>query len=301
MTPQSNFTTAASLAELPAGHVQRRPPKRRFKQITKKPQRYVVSAAGALFKRKAFASVETLCLFIGYARSGHSLIGSLLDAHRNAIIADELDALKYIQAGFSENQLFYLLLRNSEQSARAGRERTGYSYRVPGQWQGRFEELRVIGDKMGRTAAARFVAFPKLLDTLCGRFHVKTKFLHVIRNPYDIISTMALAHPRALEVACDRFFEVVEDVGKIKRRCQTGMVHDLRHEDFVGDPKNELRKVCAFLNLEPGDDYLDACARIVYKSPHKSREKISWSPGLIASVRERMSRIPFLSCYSFDD
>jgi len=260
----------------------------------------VVSGLGGLLHRKAFASVETFCLFIGYARSGHSLIGSLLDAHPNAIIGDELDALKYIQAGFRPNQLFYLLLRNSRRSAKTGRERTGYSYQVPGQWQGRFQQLQVIGDKMGRTSAARLAAFPDLLDALLNRFRAKIRFIHVIRNPYDIISTMALRRERPLESLCDLFFEIVEDVNKTRRRCPNGAIHDLRHEDFIADPKGELRNLCAFLNLESAGDYLDACARIVYKSPHKSREKIAWNPELIASVKERMERIPYLRGYSFE-
>ena len=42
-------------------------------------------------------------MFIGYPRSGHSLIGSLLDVHPNAIVAHELDALKFVGAGFGKH------------------------------------------------------------------------------------------------------------------------------------------------------------------------------------------------------
>lgn len=37
-----------------------------------------------------FASVRTFVLFVGYPRSGHSLIGSIMDAHPNIIIAHEV-------------------------------------------------------------------------------------------------------------------------------------------------------------------------------------------------------------------
>jgi len=304
-TPESNFTAAAKstialYSDLATGNGRIHERDRRFKRITKKPQRYVLSALGSLANRKSFASVETLCLFIGYPRSGHSLIGALLDAHPNAIIADELDALKYVQAGFSRNQLFYLLLRGSRQSASAGRQRTGYSYHVPGQWQGRFEELRVIGDKMGHASAIRLGAFPSLFDTLANGFNVKIKFLHVMRNPYDVISTMALRTKLSLASSCDLFFSSAEAVELIKQRSGETAVHDLRHEDFVANPKSALKAICAFLNLKEDDDYFDACARIVYQFPHKSRQKISWSPNLIDSVKQRMSRFSFLQDYSFD-
>src|SRR3989344_1389974 len=37
-----------------------------------------------------FSSVRTFILFVGYPRSGHSLIGSIMDAHPNIIIAHEV-------------------------------------------------------------------------------------------------------------------------------------------------------------------------------------------------------------------
>jgi hypothetical protein len=44
-----------------------------------------------------FSSVRTFVLFVGYPRSGHSLIGSIMDAHPNIIIAHEvLAALRHV-------------------------------------------------------------------------------------------------------------------------------------------------------------------------------------------------------------
>ncbi|MDQ4062826.1 MAG: sulfotransferase, partial [Actinomycetota bacterium] len=83
--------------------------------------------------RELFESVGTYCMFIGYPRSGHSLVGSLLDAHPQTIIAHELDALKLVEAGFDKLQLYQLLLDNSRRFARGGREWTGYDYEVPHQ------------------------------------------------------------------------------------------------------------------------------------------------------------------------
>jgi len=50
--------------------------------------------------------LEGYCMFIGYSRSGHTLVGSLLDAHPEMVIAHELDALKYIMAGFGRRTIF---------------------------------------------------------------------------------------------------------------------------------------------------------------------------------------------------
>jgi len=45
-----------------------------------------------------FDKVRTYVMFVGYPRSGHSLIGSLLDAHPNVVIAHEMDALQFVQS-----------------------------------------------------------------------------------------------------------------------------------------------------------------------------------------------------------
>jgi hypothetical protein len=68
-----------------------------------------------------FDKVYIYCMFIGYSRSGHSLVGSLLYAHPNAIIAHELDALKFAKVGFDKHQVYQLLLDNSRRFVRRGR------------------------------------------------------------------------------------------------------------------------------------------------------------------------------------
>ncbi|PSO51862.1 MAG: hypothetical protein BRC34_14235, partial [Cyanobacteria bacterium QH_1_48_107] len=58
--------------------------------------------------KKNFQNVDKYCMFIGYPRSGHSLVGSLLDAHPNIIIAHELNALNFVDMGFNQQQIYYL-------------------------------------------------------------------------------------------------------------------------------------------------------------------------------------------------
>ena len=70
----------------------------------------------------AFAGLETYCMFIGYPRSGHSLVGSLLDAHSQVVIAHEMNVLKFIDvAEFTAPELYWLILENSRLFAMCGR------------------------------------------------------------------------------------------------------------------------------------------------------------------------------------
>jgi hypothetical protein len=63
-------------------------------------------------------------MFVGHNKSGTSMVGSLLDAHPEVILSDEADALDYVRAGFSREQIFHILLG---QSRRGSPQRTGDS------------------------------------------------------------------------------------------------------------------------------------------------------------------------------
>jgi hypothetical protein len=271
---------------------------------------YLRSSIEGRRNRGLFADVEAYCMFVGYPKSGHSLFGSLLDAHPEAIIAHEQDALRYLGAGFGRSQLFHLLLENSRRYAEAGREWNVYSYGVPGQWQGRFRELRVIGDKKGALSTLRLDADPGLGHKLRKTVGVPVKYVHVVRNPYDNISTMLRdgvfdwrsgGRKRNLRRNIEDYFSLCEAVRRFEERTDPSDVFEVRHEEIVAHPERELARLCGFLNLEAPEDYLRDCTGMVFRSPSKSREKVEWSPEDVEEVRRRSAEFGFLRGYSYED
>lgn len=267
---------------------------------------YARSLREGYVRRGLFDGVERYCMFIGYPRSGHSLVGSLLDAHPEAIIAHELDALRLVRWGFGRRQLYALLLENSREFARAGRDWSGYAYEVPDQWQGRFERLRVIGDKRGGGSTMRLASDPGLLERLHKVVGEGIRYVHVVRNPYDNVATMyrrALARdPSAtLRSSVDNYLLRCETNARLKQRLGEGGILDVYHESVIDDPKASLRALCGFLDLEAGEDYLEDCASIVFDSPNKSRHAIEWDEGSLSAVRAATARFRFLKGYSYDD
>ena len=95
---------------------------------------------------EVYDGVQTLVEFIGFPRSGHTLVSSLLDAHPHVIIANEFDIIgkwqEWQAARRNKYYLFDQLYFNSKEEADVGyRSATGrhkYSYHVPGQWQGTY-------------------------------------------------------------------------------------------------------------------------------------------------------------------
>ncbi len=132
---------------------------------------YLSSVLFGLKNEAYFCDVETFCMFIGHGRSGHSIIGALLDAHPNVILSDETDILKYLSAGYNRKQIFYVLLKQSKKHAyhkrrKMGRDGMMYSYWVPNQFQGQHKKLQVIGDSKAGVSARKFSEKPALLDHL---------------------------------------------------------------------------------------------------------------------------------------
>ena len=272
-------------------------------KTAKIPVHFVTSGVQALVRKHRFDDVESVCLFIGHGRSGHSLVGALLDAHPSMVIAHELDLLRYVRLGFSREQLFHLMVNTSAAFEARGGRWSGYSAKVPGQWQGRWQKLRVIGDKKGFSTCWELRHDPALLDKLRRIAASAVRLIHVIRNPFDNISTMyqkRLVPDEQLESVAKRYFLNCEVVRNTRERVSPEHMLDVWHEDVVADPSSELRRICQFLGVEVTEDYLKACSAIVFDNPHLTRLEVGWSSSAITQVNNKMGEYPHLARYQFE-
>jgi hypothetical protein len=273
---------------------------------------YLRSALMGVLKKKEFARIENFCMFIGYPRSGHSLVAALLDAHPEVVMGMEWGVLQHLKAGYGKYQVYYSLVRNARMfSLRKGNNWTGYSYRVEGQWQGRYQRIKVIGDKMGGRTSLLLEDHPELLGKLTRTVELPVKWIHVIRNPFDTITTMTLRmmekqkSPPVNEASghlgffVDSYFRRVAAVSGFIESGKLDILH-VFHEDFIDDPQKELVRILNFIGLEAGGSYLEECAKIVYHKPHRSREKIQWTTQMIKKVEEEIGKYDFLGRYSYE-
>jgi len=245
--------------------------------------------------------LEYFCMFIGYPRSGHSIIGALLDAHPNIIIAHELNILSHIKGGLNKDELYYFMLENSRLFAEIKRKWSGNSYLVPNQWNGTYSTLKVIGDKKGGKSGALLFHNPKLLDLLKNTIDIPQKFIHVYRNPYDGISTMSKVDNITLSQAMKKYFLRANSSKNIKLGIPQENWIDIKQESFIENPKDWLTHLCDFLGQEASEEYKTDCAQIVYKSPNKSRFNAVWTDELIQEVDSEMKNYDFLCEYSYND
>lgn len=264
------------------------------------------SLAQAVRDRRLFANIESYCQFIGYPRSGHTLVYALLNAHPEVVLSNELGALRFVRYGFSHSQLYSMILRSDQRFAREGFEFQGYVYRVPNQWQGRFSTIRVMGDKDGGRDTMRLCRSPELLERLGHVIKVPIRFVHVVRNPFDMIATFVNRRvQRGERTTLDEALKLARQAVDTVRQIAAGLPPDslltIRHEDMIRDPAQTLKRLCRHLNIGAGQDYLQDCARIVFPSSRLTRHSIEWTPRYVELVEtEIVDRYDFLSGYSYD-
>ncbi len=247
-----------------------------------------------------FDTVEGFVLFVGYPRSGHSLVGAMLNAHRNAVISHELDAPRWIDRGLTREQLYARILTRARWFHLRG-DRSNYRYRVPGEWQGRFDALRVIGDKRGGAVTRRIARDPDFLVRIRALVGVPLRLIHVVRNPFDNIAAISLWHELSLDQSVELYFEHCRTTASLAELTGVGEVTTIHHEELVRSPRQTILELCSFVGLAPDDGYVDACARIVFERPTFTRRRVAWSALALREVERRSRSYPFLASYDFDD
>ena len=240
-----------------------------------------------------FSDLEAIILFIGYSRSGHSLVGSLLDAHPEILISHELHFMKHLLSGVTANNIAESIVINSAIFNKDGREYTGYDYSIDGQYQGKVKRLRVLGDKKGNGTFRIIRKYPEVL-TLLDKFNVPVKFIHVIRNPYDNIATRAKRNNTSLRFAAKGYFKNMEVITRITQNTTFEVQHVLL-EDLIYKPEATLNSLITSLDLErPTENYLNACKERLFSKPKETRFDYSWDPMLVNFISKKIKHYEFL-------
>ena len=277
------------------------------------------------------SGVEKFVFFVGYPRSGHSIIGSMMDAHPDIVIAHEFMLFKvwphHDPDLKNKSYLFNALYQNSYKEAKVGwrssdpnfggKKLKGYSLNMSSAWQGRFRQLRVIGDKSGGQTAIAYSqssqracrTYEELVDTVKVPIHT----IHVVRNPYDIIATSMLysagMHGRAtvdhpynnnvqLRKAMQYISSLPSAVKGMIENCHLDNILEIHHADYVKDPKATLQQICDFLDVECPEDYLQECDDKTFKQLSKTRELVVWNPEAHTLVKAMIKKFPFFHRYS---
>ena len=277
-------------------------------QIKSRIQFYHLSVISAFYKTK-LSGLQSFCWFMGYPRTGHTLIAAIVDAHPQCCIADEWDILFHLNQGYNRFMLYAGLANSSARFRKHGNKRSGHNYSVENMWQGRYSNLQIIGDKSPGRTFKILEKNPDMLVQLSKTIDLPVKCLHILRNPFDAIASMIIRHARKFNIEdyekipyqdlTERFFSKVETNNRI---IDSGRfdIHAIYHEDFLEQPAFHLDKLLHFFNLESTPEYIAACCKIVHKTPDKTRYQVPWNKNEIDLISENIRKYDFLKRYTFE-
>lgn len=291
-----------------------------------------------VLNQNATDGVRTFVFFIGYPRSGHSIVASCLDAHPDAVVAHEFSLFaKLLQPKLLEqlknrtvlySSLYQNSLRQSQTGWRSGQAShkglKGYTLKINSSesWQGKVRHLTVIGDKSGGLTSHTYRDSPKQFMSaykeLSKIVRVPIKVLHVVRNPFDIVATKLLYRLSDIKGRRGNFshrdpvtqmrsvmqaIKALESEAKAVREMVEKRKLDtleIHNEEFISDTKGTMQKICQFLGLECSDAYLKMCDDAAYDEPSRTRSAVIWNQASRSYVEDLIKQYPFFSKYSLN-
>ena len=251
-------------------------------------------------QKTALAQAKTYVLFVGQPRSGHSVVGSVLDAHPNALISHRLDSLKYLQTGCTLPEVFYLIMKNSQRFAKTERKLTAYSYNIDNAWQGQSENLQVIGDQEGKWSAQRLLANAPRLQEQLGKHAIALRLFNVVRNPFDNIATWSERSGLSIARITHDYFTICDQVQAIEAHYGSDALLRVYHERFIANFDAEFQRILDFVQLNGSAELLSACTPLIYHKPHRSRDNIQWQARDIQAITKKIQQYDFLHGYDFE-
>lgn len=274
--------------------------------------------------------IKTFVFFVGHARSGHSIVASLMDSHPHMVISHEYDLFTKLSRGsIAPNRItiFNALWQSTKQTIINGsRARStnykGYTLFVDGLYQGKYvNHIDVIGDKKGGSTtnllANHQQSWLKSFNVLKS-FNLSMKVVHVVRNPYDSIATFVL-YIATGEYSFGKFRQsnktIKVDSTLVNKHIQTYFVLqkaiveatktynldviEIHGKDLLSDPKGTLLKICRSLGVTCSDKYLEICNNKLYKSESKTRHMLEWTEEQLKMIQQNIDKYSNLKDYNF--
>ncbi len=261
-----------------------------------------------ILRNKEFEMLKYCCLFIGHPRSGHSLVGSIIDGHPRACISNEYNILLKYKKFWLRDNLFKDIIQDSIEQANNGRIAGGYDYRIPGLSQGLNKELYVIGDKDGCKNTHHFLENNKVFDQFSAYVELPIRLIYVLRNPYDIVTTKG-GYKDGNKVSLSRE-GILESMRVVAEEASTNQriidekkypIHTVYHEELIADTEQVLKKLFSFLELEIDNNFVQNVKSYLFKDANKSRERYAWDDELKEQMRQSILKNEVFSRYHFEN
>ena len=193
-------------------------------------------------------------------------------------------------------------------------------------WQGQFKQLKVIGDKSGGMTGRSYnhnsTRFQQAYHEIANTVRVPIYLIHVIRNPFDIISTQFLyqlarlngkfgrkyeeegvakaSNVALLHSMVNQFFHHATAIQEMVKTCNLHILN-VYSEKLIADPIATMQPIYGFLEIRCTSEYLQMCLDKTFRNVSRTRDRVLWSVSAVAYVEKKIKEFPFLHGYNFQD
>ena len=240
----------------------------------------------------SFDSLKTFCFFVGGRRSGKSIVANLIDAHPQAIIANNYNILEIIdRAGVKRNNLLPVMALSSLQNRRSERpdfisvKRGVYPIKLEGQFK-KDPLIQVMGDNLwSSNIFFKDYSADKItqrVEILKSSLAIPVKCIYLIRNPYDMIG----GEP-SLMVSFKKTLRGI----KILKNLFKDQFLPVYYEELLNNPETEFQRILDFLGLEFRDDYQSDVVDLLYKPSRKNKSGVIWFKGMEDKIEKMVGDV----------
>ncbi|MEM8632238.1 MAG: sulfotransferase [Pseudomonadota bacterium] len=224
-------------------------------------------------------SVRSLVLFVGWQRSGNSFVGQALNAHRDALIANEGQVFGLFAERPDRDWVYRHLCDLDEKRAASGYDKkargTGPEQilTIEGAWQGKTPDPIAIGFSKAGATARTFAEDPELFGSFLAEMRLDPKFLFQTRHPREMVASMMRRRLIPVEQAVDELWESTEQVSAAHSYlAQSYNTLLYRYEDFVDDVDVTLNSLFSFLGLRSDPALNAAVKKACFSKPERPSE-----------------------------
>lgn len=237
--------------------------------------------------------------FMGYPRSGHTLVAAILNANPNVVCSNQQNIYSLIQ-NMNRKQLLNAIYDKSNPLYFKETTRILSSPK---------QEITVIGDKTGHRTVEILKGKPFRLGQLKSIIGVPFKWIHVVRNPYDNLATWGLLNfqnktkngqnttPKdELNNVIEKYKKLNQTISKLR---MSEDVLTVNHEYVITRMHNTLEEMCNFLEISFDPQWRDNVRNTVWKKPRITRNKLPWTAIQKQTVAKIIEQYPWLNGYVF--
>ena len=280
--------------------------------------------------------VEKFVFFIGYTRSGHTIVSSVLDANPNVVIGQEFKMFRMallhnhkelINKSYLFNQLYWKSWNESHYGVTSV-DKVGEHYGVgilsnSYSWHGMYKNLRVIGYKSAASVTGMYRGNPNQFKQVYKQFAHTLKIpihaIHVVRNPYDMIATHFMCKSRfrskgqvsqpseskdsanMLVGSMSKVFWLADGVLDMIMDPELDLkVLEVHNADYVRKPAETVKRICAFLEVDCPEGYVQACKEKAYTRVSKTREAVLFPKQMVTEIGQKLKKYPFFRRYAYN-